>query len=518
MKKAAKTADKSPAEKPQPAAAPAAEEASPSTEKTENPAPAPAPKRARKKAARSAAKTTEEKPQPDASPAAEKAPPPTEKTRGRLPGPVIKRATKKAVKKAAAEPKASKPAQETRKVGARPLDGIRVLDLSRLLPGPYASAILVNFGAEVIKIEKPGEGDYAREGQPQINGKGAVFETINRGKKSVSLDLKDDAGKEAFRALAKKADIVIDGFRPGVMEQLGLGYKTLRRLNPKLIYAALTGYGQDGVYTQLAGHDLNYIALGGVLELVGEAGSSPSMPGLQIADVAAGSLPTVIGILLALQARNASGKGQMVDVAMLDGVLGLLPVQIADYTATKRKPKRGNERLFGRYACYNVYPVRNGRYLALGALEPKFWKNLCKVLEREDMIEDQYAEGDRQQVLMAELTRIFQKKEVSDWMEIFENEDVCISEVRDIANAVQDEHLRQREMIVPTRTKGGGAYEQLGVFPKLSDTPGTIRGDSPERGEHTREILLSLGYSEERIAELLASNIAEEPSAEKPDA
>ena len=517
-KKAVKTADKTLEEKPQPAAAPAAEEASPSTEKVESPAPAPAPKRARKKAAKAADKTPEKKSQPDAAPAAEKTPPATEKTRGRLPGPVIRRATKKVVKKAAAEPKSSKPAQETRKVGARPLDGIRVLDLSRLLPGPYASAILANFGAEVIKIEKPGEGDYAREGQPQINGKGAVFETINRGKKSVSLDLKDDRGKEAFLALAKKADIVIDGFRPGVMEQLGLDYKTLRRFNPKLIYAALTGYGQDGVYTQLAGHDLNYIALGGVLELVGEAGSSPSIPGLQIADVAAGSLPTVIGILLALQARNASGKGQMVDVAMLDGVLGLLPVQIADYTATKRKPKRGNERLFGRYACYNVYPVRNGRYLALGALEPRFWENLCKVLEREDMIEDQYAEGDRQQVLMAELTRIFQKKEVSDWMEIFENKDVCISEVRDIANAVQDEHLRQREIIVPTRTKGGGAYEQLGVFPKLSDTPGTIRGDSPERGEHTREILLSLGYSEERIAELLASNTAEEPPAEKPDA
>ena len=457
----------------------------------------------------------EEKPQPDSSPAAKKT---TEKTRSRLPGPVIKRATKKVPKKAAAEPKSSKPAQEAKKVGARPLDGILALDLSRLLPGPYASAMLANFGAEVIKIEKPGEGDYARDSQPRINGKGAVFETINRGKKSVALDLKDDKGKEAFLLLAEKADIVLDGFRPGVMDQLGLGYKKLRRLNPKLIYAALTGYGQDGLYTQKAGHDLNYIALGGVLDLVGNTEGAPLMPGMQIADVAAGSLPTVIGILLALQARNASGKGQMVDIAMLDGILGLLPVQVADYTATKRKPKRNNERLFGRYACYNIYPARNGRYLALGALEPKFWQNLCRVLEREDMIEDQYTEGDRQQVLMAELTRIFQKKEVNDWMEIFENEDVCISEVRDVAHAVQDEHMRLREMIVPTRTKDGGSYEQIGVFPKLSDTPGAVRGDSPECGEHTREVLLSMGYAPERIDDLLAGDTTEDPATEDPAA
>ena len=462
-------------------------------------------------ATKKTATTPDEKSPPTPSPA-------TERTRGRLPGPIIKRAMKKAVKKAGAEPKSPKFAQKPRKIGTRPLDGIQVLDLSRLLPGPYASAMLANFGAEVIKIEKPGEGDYARDGQPQINGKGAVFETINRGKKSVALNLKDDKGKEAFLALAEKADIVLDGFRPGVMEKLDLGYKKLHRLNPKLIYAALTGYGQDGLYSQLAGHDLNYIALGGMLDLIGDADGMPIMPGAQIADVAAGSLPTVIGILLALQARNAGGKGQMVDIAMLDGVLGLLPVQVADYTVTKRKPKRGNERLFGRYACYNIYPARNGRYLALGALEPRFWQTLCRVLEREDLIEDQYAEGDRQQVLMAELTRIFQKREVGDWMEIFEDEDVCITEVRDVANAIQDEHLFLREMIVPTRTKDGGAYEQLGVFPKLSGTPGAIHGDSPARGEHTREVLLAIGYSAERIDELVACNAAEEPAAEEPAA
>jgi crotonobetainyl-CoA:carnitine CoA-transferase CaiB-like acyl-CoA transferase len=438
---------------------------------------------------------------------------PIVKKASRLPGPMIQSAAKKSARRTTAEPVTPIAALKPIKIGIRPLDGIRVLDLSRLLPGPYASSMLANFGAEVIKIERPGEGDYARDSHPQINGVGAVFETINRGKKSVALDLKYAKGKDAFLALVRKADIVIDGFRPGVMDGLGLGYKKLHRLNPKLIYAALTGYGQDGPYSNLAGHDLNYIALGGMLDLVGSTGGMPSIPGAQIADVAAGSLPTVIGILLALHSRKSTGKGQMVDIAMLDAVLGLLPGQVADYTATKRKPKRCNERLFGRYACYNIYPARNGRYLAVGALEPKFWKALCEALGRDDLIEDQYADGDRQQVVMAELTRVFQKKEIVEWMEIFEGKDVCVTEVRDVSHAVQDEHIRQRHMIVPTRTKDGGVYEQLGVFPKLSSTPGAVSGDSPARGEHTKEVLRSVGYTVKSIDELVKRKIAEQPDS-----
>ncbi len=434
--------------------------------------------------------------------------------KGRLPGPMIERAAKKSARRTIAEPVEPRRAPKPIKVGRRPLDGIRVLDLSRLLPGPYASAILANFGAEVIKIERPREGDYARESHPQINGVGAVFETINRGKKSVAINLKHAKGKEAFLALARKTDIVIDGFRPGVMDGLGLGYKKLHRLNPKLIYAALTGYGQEGPYSQLAGHDLNYISLGGMLDLIGSTEGMPSLPGAQIADVAAGSLPTVIGILLALHSRKSTGKGQMIDIAMLDGVLGLLPGQVANYTTTKRKPRRGNERLFGQYACYNIYPARNGRYLAVGALEPKFWKALCTAVGRDDLVDDQYADGDRQQVLMAELTRVFQKKEVAEWMEIFEGQDVCVTEVRDISHAVQDEQIRQRHMIIPTKTKDGGVYEQLGVFPKLSDTPGVVSGDAPSRGEHTKEVLRSVGYTVKSVDNLMKRKIAEGADSE----
>jgi crotonobetainyl-CoA:carnitine CoA-transferase CaiB-like acyl-CoA transferase len=447
-------------------------------------------------------------------PSARKAPARKSTKRAPLPGPKIKRAAKKATKKTTTREKLVSAERRPIVHGRRPLDGIRVLDLSRLLPGPYASHILANFGAEVIKIEKPGEGDYMRAYLPKAQGVNAAFLTINRGKKSLAIDLKHEAGKEAFVALVKKSDVVLDGFRPGVMGRLGLGYEQLSKINPKLIYAALTGYGQTGPYAQLAGHDLNYVAFAGMLDLLGESDGMPAVPGIQIADVAAGALPTVIGVLLALQHRSKANEGQMVDISMFDAVLGLMPVQVANYTATKRRPKRGHERLFGRYACYNIYPVRNSRYLAVAALEPKFWRALCEAIEREDLIEDQYVEGDAQQILKAELTRTFQKKEVSDWMEIFEEADVCVTEVREISRAVQDDSVAERRMVTPIRGPDGGVYEQLGVFPQLSETPGYVSGEAPARGSDNREILESLNYSVERINELLEANVIEGPPTE----
>ena len=434
--------------------------------------------------------------------------------RARLPGPEIKRAAKKAPKKTTTQEKLATAEQKPVDEGVRPLDGIRVLDLSRLLPGPYASHILASFGAEVIKIERPGEGDYMRGYDPKSQGVNAAFLTINRGKKSFAVDLKHPDGKEAFVALAKQADVLLDGFRPGVMERLGLGYEQLSEANPRLVYAALTGYGQTGPRANQAGHDLNYMALAGMLDLLGESGGMPAVPGVQIADVAAGALPTVIGILLALQNRTRTDKGQMVDIAMFDSILGLMPVQVANYTATKRRPKRGHERLFGRYACYNIYPVRNGRYVAVGALEPKFWKALCTAMNRPDLIEDQYVEGDAQEILKAELTRTFQKKDVAEWMEIFAEEDVCVTEVREISRVAQDDAVAERGMVTPVRGKGSAVYEQLGVFPKLSETPGYIAGEAPVRGEHTGELLATLDYPSERIEELVGAGAVEQPDAE----
>ena len=431
-------------------------------------------------------------------------------TRAPLPGPEIKRAPKKSIEKTTTHEKLESAEQKEVEDGRRPLDGIRVLDLSRLLPGPYASHILASFGADVIKVEKPGEGDYMREYLPQTQGFNATFLTINRGKRSISLDLRKPAGKEVFRALVERSDIVLDGFRPGVMDKLGLGYQALSEINPKIIYAALTGYGQTGPNAQQAGHDLNYLALSGMLDLLGDAEGVPLVPGIQIADVAAGALPTVIGILLALQHRNKSKAGQMVDVSMFYSLLGLMPVQIANYTATKRRPRRGQERLFGRYACYNIYPVRNGRFMVVAALEPKFWAGLCNAIDREDLIQDQYVEGHAQDILIAELTRIFQKKQVDEWMEIFAEVDACVTEVREISRSVQDDHVAQRGLITPIRGKDGEVYEQLGVFPKLSDAPGYIAGDATLRCQHTRQILRSLKYPAKQIDEMVAAKIVEE--------
>jgi len=430
--------------------------------------------------------------------------------RAPLPGPEIKRAPKKSIEKPTTHEKLESAEQKEVEGGRRPLDGIRVLDLSRLLPGPYASHILASFGADVIKVERPGEGDYMREYLPQTQGFNATFLTINRGKRSISLDLRKQAGKEVFLALVERSDVVLDGFRPGVMDKLGLGYQALSQVNPKIVYAALTGYGQTGPNARQAGHDLNYLALSGMLDLLGDAEGVPLVPGIQIADVAAGALPTVIGILLALQHRNRSKAGQMVDISMFDSLLGLMPVQIANYTATKRRPKRGHERLFGRYACYNIYPVRNGRFMVVAALEPRFWAALCKAIDREDLIQDQYVEGHAQDILIAELTRIFQKKQVDEWMEIFAEVDACVTEVREISRSVQDDHVAQRGLITPIRGKDGEVYEQLGVFPKLSEAPGYIAGDAPLRGQHTRQILRSLKYPAKQIDEMVAAKIVEE--------
>ena len=432
--------------------------------------------------------------------------------RAPLPGPEIKRAPKKTTERTTTHEKLESAEQKEHVDGRRPLDGIRVLDLSRLLPGPYASHILASFGADVIKIEKPGEGDYMREYLPQVQGFNATFLTINRGKRSIAIDLRKPEGKEVFRTLVQRSDVVLDGFRPDVMDKLGLGYEDLRKLNPKIVYAALTGYGQTGPNAQRAGHDLNYLALSGMLDLLGGADGVPLVPGIQIADVAAGALPTVIGILLALQHRAKSKTGQMVDISMFDSLLGLMPGQVANYTATKRRPMRGHERLFGRYACYNIYPVRNGRFMVIAALEPKFWAALCTAIERQDLIEDQYVEGHAQDILIAELTRIFQKKQVDEWMEIFGEIDACVTEVREISRSVQDDNSTQRGLITPIRGKDGEVYEQLGVFPRLSDAPGYIAGDAPRRGEHTRQILRSLKYPAKQIDEMVDAEIVEESS------
>jgi crotonobetainyl-CoA:carnitine CoA-transferase CaiB-like acyl-CoA transferase len=344
------------------------------------------------------------------------------------------------------------------------LDNIRVLDLTRLLPGAVATRWLADFGAEVIKIEQPGAGDYARTSHT------GVFESTNRGKKSVTIDLKDPAGKTAFLKLAATADIVIEGFRPGVMDRLGAGFETLRASNPRLIYCGLTGYGPDGEFAPLAGHDINYLALSGVLDLMGPKDGPPSLAGIQIADLAGGSMQAVIGILLALEARHHTGRGQRVDISMFAGSAALLTVPLASMDQSGSPPERGNQLLSGRYACYHVYPAAGESHVAVGALEPKFWTNLCQELGRQDLIQDQFAPEPRQSEIKTALANEFAKATAEEWFARIGRKDCCVTPVRNLKDAIR--------------------HHPTGSIPPLSETPGRAgTSRAPLLGEHNQEFL-----------------------------
>jgi crotonobetainyl-CoA:carnitine CoA-transferase CaiB-like acyl-CoA transferase len=358
----------------------------------------------------------------------------------------------------------------------RPLDSITVLDLTRLLPGAIATAYLANFGAEVIKIEQPGAGDPARH----LEIGPWLFTHTNRGKKSIALDLKDPRGRGSFLALTEKADVVIESFRPGVMARLGVGYDELSRSNPRLIYVAISGYGQAGPRSKLAGHDINYMGLSGLLELLQPAGvAKPSVPEVQFADILGGSLHAVIGVLLALQARQKTGKGQSVDVSIFDGLSAALALPLAA-TAAGQSLVRGEELLSGGYACYNVYQCSEGRWIALGALEPKFWANLCRELGVEALIPDQFVQA-RQHEVKKTLASIFAGRSADDWFATLGDKDCCLTPVRTLAEA---------------RSAGDFNDPNLGLAPLLSSTPARLSTpEAPEVNEHSSELLERFGLS-----------------------
>ncbi len=291
-----------------------------------------------------------------------------------------------------------------------------------------ASAWLHDMGATVVKIEEPSVGDYLRSMNP------ALFEHINRGKLSVVLNLKTAMGREAFLRMADRADVVIEGFRPGVMDRLGCGYTVLRARNQRLVYTALTGYGYDSPYRNMAGHDVNYLALCGVLDLIGPAGGPPVIPGIQIADLAGGSMQAVTGVLAALLKRSRTGEGEFVDISMAHGSALLLPVAGAQ-AAAGRLQKRGEDMLSGRYACYNVYAARDGRYIAVGALEPKFWATLCRAIGVEAFINDQFAEDPRRSEILAAMRARFQERDAGQWFDLLKDMDACLTPVRTVAEA-----------------------------------------------------------------------------------
>lgn len=387
---------------------------------------------------------------------------------------------------------------------ARAFAGIRILDLSRLLPGAYCSLLFADLGAEVIKVEEPGLGDYARATRPYWgeSGIGTYFLLLNRNKKSLSLNLKAAAGKEVFRRLVRTADVVLESFRPGVMERLGLGWEALRALNPRLVYCAISGYGQDGPYRDLVGHDINYMGYAGALSVTGPRGGAPLMPGVQVADLGGGSLLAAFGIAAALHHRRESGEGQFVDASMTDGVVSWLAPYLGPFFATGEVPGRGEERLNGGWACYQVFEAADGRHLTIGALEPKFWANLCRLLGREDLVSLQYAEGKTRDRVEAELRAIFRTRPRDEWVRLLHTADVCAGPVLTMDEVVRDPQLVHRGLFQEVRHPALGPVPQVGFPVRLSATPGRVEAPPPELGGHTDELLKELGYDAEAVAAL----------------
>lgn len=388
-----------------------------------------------------------------------------------------------------------------------PLNNLKMLDLSRLLPGPYCSLLLADLGMEVLKVEDPEQGDYMRLMGPIRKKEGAYFLTLNRNKKSMILNLKAKEGKEVFYKLIETYDIVLEGFRPGVMERLGIGYQELRKRNPRVILCSLSGYGQDGPYRDRSGHDINYIGLGGILELTGTKETGPLIPGVQIADIGAGAMMAAISILAAVVHRNKTGEGQHLDIAMHDGVVSWLSIHAGKYLTDQILPQRGEMHLSGRYACYQVYPTKDGRYMSLGALEPKFWKNFCDAVGKKDLIPKQFIEGDERVRIIQEIKDLFRTRTQKEWTDFFKEVDACCEPILTLDEVFQNPHVLHRKMLIEYDHPVEGKVRQVGnpikssLFPLETPTP------SPQWGEHTLEVLKEIGYSDEEIQRLKETKV-----------
>ncbi len=387
------------------------------------------------------------------------------------------------------------------------LAGLTVVDLSRLLPGPYCSMMLADLGADVIKVEEPGRGDYLRDFPPKANKEGAMYLAINRNKKSLTLNLKTEQGREILFELVRKADVLLEGYRPGVMKKLGLGYSVLEEVNPRLVYCSISGYGQDGPLEQRAGHDINYLALAGILGFTGTGEGVPSIPGIQVADVGGGAMPAVISILAALMARGKTGEGQYIDVAMLDGAVSWLNMFAGKYFVDGENPVPGSTMLNGGIPCYNVYRTKDRRYMALGALEPRFWTAFCHAVERQDLLDRQFDIGARGHEVFNQLEDIFVGKTMDEWVEFFKDIDCCCEPVNNFTEVFEHPHVKHRNLISEMDHPTEGKIRQIAFPAKLSKTPGTIRSAPPALGQHTEEVLAGLGYTNEEIKKLAQNKI-----------
>lgn len=386
-----------------------------------------------------------------------------------------------------------------------PLAGVRVLDLTRLLPGGYCTLVMADLGADVIKVEEPGRGDTLRDWPPLAsNGVSGPFLALNRGKRSLTCNLKSPAGCQVLLDLVRGADVLIESFRPGVMDRFGVGYQALAAVNPGLVYAAISGFGAEGSRAGLAGHDLNYQALSGALSLTGTPASGPLPTGLQVADLGGGALLAVVAILAALRVRDSTGIGQVCDVAMSEGVLSWLTVHAGAYAVSGRSPGPGTEGLTGASACYRVYTCADGRSVAVAALETRFFATLCDRLGVGELTPWQYDEA-RQPELRSRLAEIFQRRPRDEWVAELDGHDVCVTAVYDIGEAFGDAEHRRRGAVVDLPLDDGSTLSVPGVVPRLTATPGAVGATPPRLGADTDALLTEIGRDAAAIAELRAA-------------
>ena len=362
-----------------------------------------------------------------------------------------------------------------------PLAGVRILDLTRLLPGGFCTLMLADLGADVVKVEDPGPGDYGRSMPPFLDTPdgplGAMFAALNRGKRSVALDLKSAAGRAQFLQLVVSADVVVEGFRPGVMTRLGLDADSLLAVNPRLVYCALTGYGQDGPRALAAGHDINYIGVTGVLDGIGASDGPPAIPGAQAADLS-GAYAAAVGILAALLRRERAGVGGVVDTSMAEAVFALVSLPWAEWAATGAAAGRGAHLPSGGWACYNVYRAGDGRHVALGCLEPKFWVAFCQLVEHPEWVAAQF-DTPRQPGLRAAVAEALAARPADEWARLAEALDVPLTRVNRLAEVASEPQFTAREVLL--RTAGGALAARTPI--RVDNLAAAATGAPPRQGE-----------------------------------
>ena len=386
------------------------------------------------------------------------------------------------------------------------LSGVRVLDLSLQLPGPYCTMMMADYGADIVKIDEP-EPRVRNPFAAENPGTGPLDRYLNRGKKSVTLNLKSDEGKAIFLRLAESADVVLEGFRPGVVRRLGIDYGAVSAVNPKIVYCSISGYGQEGPMRDVPGHDANYLSYGGVLGLSGRRDGPPTLLPVQLGDVFGGSMMALSGILMALLSRQRTGKGAWIDVSMTDGTVASLAIPASALLGGGVPQERGALPLTGMLPCYDTYRCADGEYVCLGALEPWFWKKLVARLGRDDLADLQYAGGEAAERLGDELRGIFLGKTRDEWIRFFEGEDVCISPVLSLPEALEHPNTVARRMVVEVGSPLGGEERQLGLPVKVAGETEPVPGRAPLLGEHDDEVLAGLGYTPSRIADLRAGGV-----------